>query len=733
MAKTDISVRALVDKTQRGELLLPEMQRRYVWPATRVRDLLDSLYRGYPSGTILVWETDEAIETKQLASRPTLLPSTSSRLLLLDGQQRITSLTAVMTGLPIIVRNRKRPIEIMFNLDHPVGASIEVLEVDESDYPAEMEETENSESAQRDIQEELKKRTFVVGSRALLNNPLWVSVSDIFRKSDKELLKPLGINSDDENWDKYAGRLQKVRKIFDYMYVMQILEKGMSYEEVTEIFVRVNSLGIKLRGSDLALAQISSKWSGFMNELEEFSLEFGEDAEYVSDWVSVRTLTVFATKQAKFNTIGKVKLERLKEAWINAKEGIRFAANFIRTNAGIERLVDLSASILMIPVAVYAHLNKFQLKPNEEKLLLKWLYLAHMRGHYSMGSSETILNADLSSLFKNADLNDLLSILETHVKKFELSPDELIGKNINSPYYSMLYTILKLHGAKDWFTGLTLSSSHLGNSHKIQSHHIFPKSLLSKAGYNQKEINDIANLAFIGGSTNRKILNKPPIEYFEKEIITKRGHEALRAQLVPEDKALWEIGNYKQFLQTRRENIVKTINEFIANLPASNQQSSPQIADIISQGESRSVEFKSSMRWSYKTQQVDKALEKVIAKTIAAITNSEGGKLMIGVDDDRQIVGIEMDIQTLPGGNQDKYELAFTNVIANYLGKEIRPHLEVKFHEIGGKQIMEINVPKLTHPIFLSDRGKSEFYVRLGNATYELDAKQASEYITQHF
>ena len=98
MHKTDISVRELVDKVRHGELALPEMQRRYVWPATRVRDLLDSLYRGYPSGTILVWETDEEIETRVLAIKPTRAPTTSQRLLLLDGQQRITSLSAIGGG-----------------------------------------------------------------------------------------------------------------------------------------------------------------------------------------------------------------------------------------------------------------------------------------------------------------------------------------------------------------------------------------------------------------------------------------------------------------------------------------------------------------------------------------------------------------------------------------------------------------------------------------------------------
>src|SRR6266699_6182984 len=115
MPKIDTTVADLVGMIKSGELRLPEMQRRYVWPATRVRDLLDSLYRGYPSGTILVWETDQEIETKSLAVKATKAPTSSNRLLLLDGQQRITSLAAILEGQPVHVRGRKKPIEILFN------------------------------------------------------------------------------------------------------------------------------------------------------------------------------------------------------------------------------------------------------------------------------------------------------------------------------------------------------------------------------------------------------------------------------------------------------------------------------------------------------------------------------------------------------------------------------------------------------------------------------------------
>lgn len=564
MPKVDISIQELVNKVRRGELTLPEMQRRYVWPATRVRDLLDSLYRGYPSGTILVWETDESIETREMAVRATDNPTTSQKLLLLDGQQRLTSLTAILNGEPVCVRNRRRPIDILFNLEHPDGPPSEILEVEEEDFTADIEDIEDEETAERDIQEEMKKRTFVVASKTLQNNPLWVSVSDIFKKTDREILKPIGINSDDEKWDKYSERLQKIRKIAEYPYVMQALEKNLSYEEVTEIFVRVNSLGIKLRGSDLALAQITSRWKGFMNQIEDFAKEFGDDENYiVESGLPVRMLVAFATGQSKFKTVGKIGKDRLEESWEKAKKGISYAINLLRSNASVDNLNYLSSPFLIIPIAVYAVMNDEKISSEDEKKLLRWFYLAHMRGHYGMGSSESILDADLSILFKSNSLEKLVIQLYQHVKKFEVDSADVEKKGIRSPFFSMLYFVLRMNDAKDWWTGLKLSDRHNGNSHKIQYHHIFPKSLLHRAGYDKKEINEIANMAFIGGKTNRQILNKEPGDYLENKVIPKRGEEALISQLITLERELWKMENYQRFLFDRRQAIAITINDFM--------------------------------------------------------------------------------------------------------------------------------------------------------------------------
>jgi uncharacterized protein with ParB-like and HNH nuclease domain len=258
----------------------------------------------------LVWETDDPGNFRKLQVDGAKSSPLSTSLLLLDGQQRITSLSAVINGQPIVVRNKRRPIDILFNLEHPDTLEEELTAIEEDDF----DDEDDDEDDGYDLQEELRKRTFVVESRSLKNDPNWIPVSEIFQKTDSQILRSLGINSDDERWDKYTQRIGKVRAIEKYEYVMVILDKKMSYEEVTEIFVRVNSLGAKLRGSDLALAQLTSRWNGFMNELETFAKEFNSNEEYFHETgIMVKTLVSIVTGQSKFKTINRYSLAANQE------------------------------------------------------------------------------------------------------------------------------------------------------------------------------------------------------------------------------------------------------------------------------------------------------------------------------------------------------------------------------------------------------------------------------------
>ena len=275
MAKAEATVEELVGIIERGELRLPEMQRRYVWRAPRVRDLLDSLYRGYPSGAILLWETDEAVPLQEFAVAQQGNPYQSTRLLL-DGQQRLTSLSAVIRGEAVSVRGRQRPIELSFNLEHPDELTV-VTEVDENGEEGDDDEADDlvedeADSTDDELQRRFDRMTFVVSTKKLEQRQNWVKVTEVFKSdTDRPFLKRAGVTDlDDPRAERYSQRLAKLRSIRKYVYRMDILERTLSYDEVTEIFVRVNSLGAKLRSSDLALAQITAKWRGALKTFQTF-------------------------------------------------------------------------------------------------------------------------------------------------------------------------------------------------------------------------------------------------------------------------------------------------------------------------------------------------------------------------------------------------------------------------------------------------------------------------------
>ncbi|MBE7464249.1 MAG: DUF262 domain-containing protein [Planctomycetes bacterium] len=572
MQQQNIPISTLVDMYKRGELRLPEIQRHYVWRATRVRDLLDSLYRGYPSGSVLVWETDEPIPTRDFAIAQDTT-AFAGRKLLLDGQQRLTSLTAVLNGDQVKVRNRKRPIEILFNLDHPSGPPTEVVEVEgdeetpliaDDEIADEAGEAEAEDDQEENLVEKLNRRTFVVASRGLQSQPNWVSVSEVFKASnDTAILKKAGVTGfDDPRYQKYSERLTKLRQIKNYPYVVHVLERAMSYEEVTEIFVRVNSLGAKLRSSDLALAQMTSRWPNLLTRLEEFQAECEESWFTLDLGLLVRSIVVFATKQCLFRNVGTTPVEKLKAGWEEAKEGLRFAINFLRSNAGIEDESLLSSPMFIIALAVVSRIRNNRLTQADQHALLHWLLVANARGRYSRGSTETLLNEDLNILFRSGDLAALLEPVKRQFGRLTIEPNDLTARGANSPLFSLAYLALKDSGAKDWFSGLGLSLTHQGKLHFIQWHHIFPKSLLKNRDLETGEINEIANMAFITGQTNRRISNKAPAEYLPG-IIQAQGPETLESQLVPTNPESWSLDNYREFLRVRREAMAQRMNEFI--------------------------------------------------------------------------------------------------------------------------------------------------------------------------
>ena len=334
----------------RGELRLPEMQRDYVWRGPRVRDLLDSLYRGYPSGAILVWETEEPVPLRDMAIAQADNPYQKT-LLLLDGQQRLTSLSAVLRGEPLTVAGRKLPIELLFNLEHPDGAVA-------SDVNEEADDDLGEEALDPDdLARRINELTFVIGTKKLAAMPQWVRVSEVFGSEDNgPFLQRAGLTGfDDPRYSKYSQRLARLRSVRKYQYRMDVLERALTYEDVTDIFVRVNSLGAKLRSSDLALAQITARWRHSLAVFQAFQAECATLGFDLDLGIHLKMMIAFATGQSRFVTVRKLRLEELRDGWKAATEGMRFAINFLKSNVGIDGEGLLSSPFLMIVLAYFSH------------------------------------------------------------------------------------------------------------------------------------------------------------------------------------------------------------------------------------------------------------------------------------------------------------------------------------------------------------------------------------------
>lgn len=520
MAKAEATVDELVGMIERGELRLPEMQRRYVWRSTRVRDLLDSLYRGYPSGAILLWETDEAVPLQDMAVSQQANPYKSTRLLL-DGQQRLTSLSAVIRGEPVKVRGRKRPVELLFNLEHPDHLSV-VTEVDEDgaededdDDLFQVDTDDEADSSEDELQRRFQRMTFVVASRKLEQMPTWVKVTDVFKKDeDAPFLERAGIEKvSDPRFKKYSQRLARLRGIKKYVYRMDVLERSLSYEEVTEIFVRVNSLGAKLRSSDLALAQITAKWKNSLKTFEAFQEQRAKKGFELDLGLHLKALVSFSTGQSRFLTVGNLPVDELKSGWSQACRGMEFALNFVKSNAGIDSPALLSSTFILIAVAYFGHQRNYVISAEEAKQLRHWLLLANAKGRYSRGSSETILDQDLAMLRTGGTVSDLIDRLRQQTGRLDIVPEELEGRNQRSALIKTMFLAFRDSGAKDWKSQVAIALDHSSAQHRLQFHHLFAKALLKRT-FTPREADDIANLCFIAGKTNRQISDKPPSDYF---------------------------------------------------------------------------------------------------------------------------------------------------------------------------------------------------------------------------
>jgi predicted HTH transcriptional regulator len=195
------------------------------------------------------------------------------------------------------------------------------------------------------------------------------------------------------------------------------------------------------------------------------------------------------------------------------------------------------------------------------------------------------------------------------------------------------------------------------------------------------------------------------------------------------DPGLWKVARYKDFLDARRALIARKLNEFMSSLvhEAERPHHRP-VVELISLGESVTLEFKSSLQWDVVQNRQNTGLRGSVLKTVAALLNTEGGTLVIGVEDQGTVCGIGPDLSLL-AGSRDRFEQLLSSLTFEHLGAGATPYVKQRFEDVDGRTVCVVDVDRSNEPVFTKGEKGREFFVRVGNTTRALDAEETLKYL----
>jgi hypothetical protein len=584
MAQFDVystSVQNIISWIKSGEIAIPEIQRPFVWDSTKVRDLLDSLYKGFPIGYIIVWKNPDV----------RLKDGTISigKKILIDGQQRVTALQAAIAGMLVTDANYKRkPIRIAFN---PQTEAFEVLN------PA--------------IEKDCK----------------WIpDVSKVFEPTFEEFqfiiqyCKDNDLPGQESAISKIIGKLKKV---LDISLGVTDLNQSLSIDEVTDIFIRINSQGVVLSQADFAMSKISAddKYGGneirkmidyfchFMQRPADFEMIAENDTDFaktdamqkikwivketediyvpsytdvlrvsfthkfkrgkISDLVSLLSGRDFETRE-NLETIAENSFAALRqgvEAFVNQTNFQRYIM-IVKSAGIIDASLVRSQNVLNFGYILYLTLKDQKLDAGViEKLVRKWLVLSMLTGRYS-GSAESAIDYDIKrfteqdpvQFIKSTEAGELSDAFWNSVLVTRL--DTSVA---SSPYF-LVFLMAQVKAGSRGFLSKQIDVKSLIEQ-RGDIHHIFPKKYLQTNGVNnRKDYNQIANYVYTQSEINIKIKDNAPCVYMDlmkKQIaggdlsyggITTEDDlkRNLAENCVPEEFMEMDIWGFPAFLEKRR-------------------------------------------------------------------------------------------------------------------------------------------------------------------------------------
>ncbi|NSY17719.1 DUF262 domain-containing protein [Neorhizobium sp. AL 9.2.2] len=709
-----MKISSILEKIDERQLFVPAFQREYVWKKKDAKLLIDSMIKGYPTGTILTWDTNQPPELK---GGHVYDPLQGAIKILLDGQQRVTTLYMLIRG------------------ELPPYYTLEEI-------------TEDT----RGLHVQVQTREVEYRQKRMENDPRWINLTDIFKKKvrAKDVDKALGEAGrqlTDEDYDRIDDTFAAVQGILDRDFPEQNIPIKASLREAIDIFYIVNAGGVALTDAELALAQISGYWpqarEAFKKKLDTLKTN---GFIFKLDFIVYALLAILHQGGSDMRKLHSVdNNDAIREVWkaLDAKV-LDYVANLLRGHAFVDHTDEINSIYAVIPIVAYCHRMNCNLSHNDIQKVVKWFYYSQVRRRY-VSQLPQKLDHDLKIVATSETPFDrLLDVIrEDRGGNIAITPDEFVGSAVQNPLFGLLRWHLKSRGAKCLTTGVSIHQP-MGEKYKLEYDHIFAFANLKAAGYGQENrlryqlAQELTNRAILTQTANRSKGAKETEAYLSG--VAQNQPNALGLQLIPDDRELWQIDNYELFLKTRRKMLADSLNAWLEGLAETNAVAEKvSLEDMIAEGENEEVEFKQTLRWDIKLGTVNKELEGVIMKTIAAFANAHGGTLLIGVADNGEIAGLDNDYKSLNGGNRDKFELHLKTLIINTFGEAFAAtKLKLAFPEVEEKELCRVEILPANKPIYikLADKGgaaQDRFYVRNGNSSREMTGDQSIAYIKERF
>ena len=598
----NLSVSAILGLIESGDIAIPEIQRPFVWKKKQVRDLLDSLYKGYPTGYLIIWKNPN-VKLKDGSI-------SSGKKILIDGQQRVTALMTAISGIPVVQSNYKKDrIKIAFN----------PFEAFSDDSEAEI---------------------FQVQDSSHLKSKKWIPDISVLFKNDFSTYEFIQ-NYCNDNPDMQPAELDKIitkiKAIGNRLIGVIELSEQLDIDVVTDIFIRINSKGTALSQGDFVMSKIAADETHGGNSLRKaidyfahlsvepsfYDVVKNDDLEFaateycnklawlknetedvydpdcddvirvafmhmfsrakLADLVSLLSGRDFATKEYRDEIIEET-YAKLKEGVLNTINGYNFKQFMItiRSAGFISKKLVNSQMALDFAYTLYLILSKSgEVSTGEvKKIVQKWYVLSVLSGRYT-SSPESAFSRDIRMIRENGVVQTLKDIEDATLSDAFWNVrlvQNLSYTSTNNPVY-LVYL-----AAQVMMKDVSLLSNNILVRDLIEEagdvHHIFPKQYLKDNGFEKGKYNQEANFAFLDTQVNKSIGKLPPKEYFEKarkQCETKQIEigsitdidelmKNLEMNCVPNTVFDMDFHQYDDFIELRKKMMAKKIKDYYYSL-----------------------------------------------------------------------------------------------------------------------------------------------------------------------